>query len=66
MATTDSTTVAVPVLLGGILTVSGGGLPAGTRVAVTWASALYAVEAAPVLTRGTDAFDTASRARYGM
>ena len=48
VATTDGTTVAVPVL--------GGGLPAGTRVAVTWASALYAVEAAPVLTRGTDAF----------
>ena len=46
----------VPVLLGGILTVSGGGLPAGTRIAVTWASALYAVEAAPALTRGTDAF----------
>ena len=56
VATTDGTTVAVPVLLGGILTVSGGGLPAGTRIAVTWASALYAVEAAPVLTRGTDAF----------
>ena len=66
VAITDGTTVAVPVLLGGILTVSGGGLPAGTRIAVTWASALYAVEAAPVLTRGTDAFDTASRARYGM
>ena len=46
VATTDGTTVAVPVLLGGILTVSGGGLPAGTRIAVTWASALYAVEAA--------------------
>ena len=56
VATTDGTTVAVPVLLGGILTVSGGGLPAGTRIAVTWASALYAVEAAPALTRGTDAF----------
>ena len=56
VATTDGTTVAVPVLLGGILTVSGGGLPAGTQIAVTWASALYAVEAAPVLTRGTDAF----------
>jgi len=46
VATTDGTTVAVPVLLGGILTVSGGGLPAGTRIAVTWASALYAAEAA--------------------
>ena len=56
VATTDGTTVAVPVLLCGILTVSGGSLPAGTRIAVTWASALYAVEAAPVLTRGTDAF----------
>lgn len=57
VATTDGTTVTVPVLLGGTLTVAGGSLPSGTRIALTWSSALYDTEAAPSLTRDDEAFD---------
>ncbi|MDO4899304.1 hypothetical protein [Actinomyces sp.] len=57
IATTDGTTVIVPVLLGGTLTVAGGSLPSGTGITVTWASALYAAEEAPSLTRGAEAFE---------
>lgn len=56
VATTDGTTVTVPVVLGGALTVSGGTLAQGTRITLTWASALYQPEAAPGLTKDTQTF----------
>ncbi|WP_210578261.1 hypothetical protein [Actinomyces succiniciruminis] len=62
VATTAGTTMTVPVLLGGTLTVAGGSLPAGTRMALTWSSALYAAEEAPAITRDDEAFDCAFEA----
>ncbi len=62
VATTDGTTVTVPVLLGGTLTITGGSLPAGTRIALTWSSALYTTEEAPAITRDDEAFDCAFEA----
>lgn len=56
VATTDGTTVNVPVILGGTLTVSDGTLPQGTRITLTWASALYQSEAAPGLTKDAQTF----------
>lgn len=56
VATTDGMTVEVPVVLGGTLAVSGGTLPQGTRITLTWASTLYQPEAAPGLTKDTRTF----------
>lgn len=56
IATTDGMTVEVPVVLGGTLAVSGGTLPQGTRITLTWASTLYQPEAAPGLTKDTRTF----------
>ncbi|WP_128683297.1 hypothetical protein [Actinomyces qiguomingii] len=62
VATTAGTTMTVPVLLGGILTVAGGNLPAGTRIALSWSSALYTTEEAPAIIRDDEAFDCAFEA----
>jgi hypothetical protein len=57
VATTDGPVVQYPRMLGAVLTVRTGTLPAGTRIRLTWDPRVYSPQESPVLTKGPQPFN---------